>query len=190
MAKLISVLTDSERLRLDGREDPRNLVTIHENRYRKNSIFERNSPIQTTNIARKIVNVIGPDHRTKGRRTHTDNIAAHNKKASQKSLPPIPQPISPRRSQGKNRALVGSGTIGGQVNQRTQSGIPGASAREGGIWPRNREGGRGRRRQRLARHDFSPNNDGGRKRERLLLGRATAGAARVLFCVRLSSLPG
>ena len=118
------------------------MVRIHENRHRKNSIFERNSPIQTTNIARKIVNVIGPDHRTKGRRTHTDNIAAHNKKASQKSLPPIPQPISPRRSQGKNRALVGSGTIGGQVNQRTQSGIPGASARDGGIWPRNGEGWR------------------------------------------------
>jgi len=30
----------------------------------------------------------------------------------------------------------------------------------------------------------SPNNDVGRRRERLLLGRATAGAARVLFCVR------
>ena len=124
-----------------GTEKTPSLSAIHQSRPR--------------NIARVIVNVIGPDHRTKGQRTHRDNIAAHNKKASEKSLPPNPLSISPRRSQGKNRALVGSGTIGGQVNQRTQSGIPGASAREGGIWPRNREGGRGRRRQRLARHDFS-----------------------------------
>lgn len=140
--------------------------SIHE-RGRKNRDQSR-----PRNVARIIVKVISPDHRTKGQEP-TQITSQHTRNYPRNPYPQLSLPISLRRSQGKNRAFAGSSTIGRQVNQRIQSGILGA--RDGRIWPRNREGEGGG-------SDWhgttSPNNDVGRKRERLLLGRATAGAAR------------
>lgn len=135
---------------------------------------QKSGPIQTTKRRQDR----SPDHRTKGQEP-TQITSQHTRNYPRNPYPQLPRPISLRRSQGKNRAFAGSSTIGRQVNQRIQSGILGA--RDGRIWPRNREGEGGG-------SDWhgttSPNNDVGRKRERLLLGRATADAARVWFCVR------